>query len=155
MWDFLASNLPHATAGLNATATIILAFGLRAIKSGQARKHKKLMLWAVAVSGVFLALYLLHKAALYNTTGSWNTRYPTDPDIAATWSRYTYYGILGSHLIFAIIVPFLVLRAVYLAWKGRIVAHKRWVRFTYPIWMYVSITGVLVYIFLYHHERFA
>lgn len=154
-WQILADNLPHATASLNATATVILAFGLAAIKSGNARRHKKLMLSAVGVSGLFLALYLLHKVALYMTTGEANTRYPTDPAVAATWSRYTYYGILGSHLIFAIVVPFLVLRAVWLAKTGRIVAHKKWVRFTYPIWMYVSITGVLVYVFLYHHERFA
>ena len=53
----------------------------------------------------------------------------------------------------AMTVPVLVLRAVYLAMKGRIVAHKKLVRFAYPIWMYVSVTGVLVYVMLYHHQR--
>lgn len=155
MWQLLAENLPHVTASLNAITTVILAFGLKAIKSGSARKHKKLMLSAVGVSAIFLSLYLLHKAALFMTTGEFNTRYPVDPDVAATWSRYTYYGILGTHLIFAIMVPFLVVRAVWLAKTGRIVAHKKLVRYAYPIWMYVSVTGVLVYIFLYHHAKFA
>ena len=149
-WDSLADYLPHATASLNAITTGVLIAGLRAIKTGQARRHKKLMSTAVVISALFLALYLLHKLALYIATGEPNTRYPTDPAIAPTWTRYTYYGILGSHLVLAILVPFLVLRALYLATKGRIVAHKKWVRFTYPIWMYVSVTGVLVYVFLYH-----
>ena len=153
MWSWLADNLPHATASLNATATVLLVLGLLAIRRGQPRRHRKLMLSALAVSGVFLALYLLHKVALYQTTGSPNKRYPTDPTVAPTWSRYTYYGILGTHLILAIAVPFLALRSIYLAMKGRIVAHKRSVRWTYPIWMYVSVTGVLVYVFLYHHQR--
>ncbi|MEM9826673.1 MAG: DUF420 domain-containing protein [Planctomycetota bacterium] len=153
MWDFFASNLPHATASLNATATVLLALGLAAIRNGNPRRHKKMMLSALAVSAVFLALYLLHKVALYQTTGSPNKRYPTDPSIAPLWSRYTYYGILGTHLILAIMVPVLALRSVYLAMKGRIVAHKKSVRWTYPIWMYVSVTGVLVYVFLYHHQN--
>lgn len=155
MWQTLADNLPHATASLNAITTVILGFGLHAIKSGNARKHKKLMLTAVGVSAVFLSLYLLHKAALYMTTGEYNTTYPTDPAVAATWSRYTYYGILGTHLVLAILVPFLVVRAVWLAKTGRIVAHKKLVRYAFPIWMYVSVTGVLVYVFLYHHAKFA
>ncbi|MCG8652408.1 MAG: DUF420 domain-containing protein, partial [Pirellulales bacterium] len=59
------------------------------------------------------------------------------------------YGILGTHLMLAITVPYFALRAVYLAMKGRIAAHKRLVRYAYPIWMYVSVTGVLVYLMLY------
>ncbi len=146
MWDFLASNLPHATATLNATATVFLALGLTRIRQGRARLHKKWMLAALGVSALFLVLYLLHKVALYQTTGEPNKRFPSDaPDVA----RYTYFGILGTHLVLAMLVPFLALRAVYLAMKGRIIAHKKIVRYTYPIWMYVSVTGVLVYLMLY------
>lgn len=148
-WEFLANNLPHATATLNAIATLLLALGLLAIRQGKARKHKKLMLSALAVSGLFLLLYLFHKVALYQFTGEPNKRFPTDPEVASDAARYTYYAILGSHLLLAIAVPFLALRAVYLAQQGRIVAHKKWVRYAYPIWMYVSITGVLVYLMLY------
>ena len=149
MWQFLADNLPHCTAFLNATATCVLAMGLIKIRQGNPKAHKKMMLTALWISGLFLALYLLHKVALYQTTGEPNKRFPTDTSVAPLAARYTYYGILGTHLLLAIAVPFLALRAVYLAMKGRIVAHKKLVRYAYPIWMYVSVTGVLVYLMLY------
>ena len=154
MWETLAENLPHLTASLNAAATVCLAAGLWNIKNGRPRQHKRWMLTALSISGVFLAVYLLHKFTLYQATGEMNRRYPSDPSIAPTWSRYTYLAILGTHLVLAMLTPFLAIRAVYLAMKGRIVAHKRLVRFAYPVWMYVSVTGVLVYVFLYHHETF-
>ena len=149
MWQTLADYLPHCTAFLNATATCVLAAGLIKIRQGNPRAHKKLMLTALAISALFLALYLLHKVALYQTTGEPNKRFPTETDVAPLAARYTYYGILLTHLLLAITVPFLALRAVYLAMKGRIVAHKKLVRYAFPIWMYVSITGVLVYLMLY------
>ncbi len=148
-WEVLANNLPHATAALNATATVLLAFGLINIRKGRAKVHKKYMLAALAVSAIFLLLYLFHKLALYQATGEPNKRFPTDPEVAPDAARYTYYGILLTHLVLAITVPFLAVRAVYLAKKGRIVAHKKLVRYAYPIWMYVSVTGVLVYLMLY------
>jgi uncharacterized membrane protein YozB (DUF420 family) len=148
-WQTLADNLPHATAALNACAAFLLALGLINIRAGRARVHKKYMLSALGVSALFLLLYLFHKVALYQATGEPNKRFTTDPAIASESARYTYYGILGTHLVLAITVPFLALRAVYLAMKGRILAHKRLVRYAYPIWMYVSVTGVLVYMMLY------
>lgn len=148
-WQFLADNLPHVTASLNATAAVFLAMGLINIKRGKARVHKKWMLAALGVSAVFLALYLFHKVALFQATGEPNKRFSTDPAVASDAARYTYYGILGTHLILAVTVPFLALRAIYLAMKGRIVAHKKLVRYAYPIWMYVSVTGVMVYLMLY------
>ena len=146
MWETLATVLPHCTALLNTAATVTLALGLINIKRGKAKVHKKLMLIALGISALFLALYLLHKVALFQTTGEPNKRFPDD---APPGARYTYFSILGSHLILAIAVPFLAIRAVYLAKKGRIVAHKKLVRWAFPIWMYVSITGVLVYLMLY------
>lgn len=148
-WQFLADNLPHLTAALNATATVLLVIGLIRIRQGRPKLHKKMMLAALFVSGLFLLLYLFHKVALYQATGEPNKRFPSDPSVAPPAARYTYFAILGTHLLLAMAVPFLALRAVYLAWKGRIVAHKRLVKFAYPIWMYVSITGVLVYLMLY------
>ena len=146
MWEFLSDNLPHATALLNLTATGLLATGLYKIKTGRAREHKKFMLRAFAVSAAFLALYLLHKVALYQFTGEPNTKFPADAPQAV---RYTYYSILISHIILAITVPFLTIKAILLAKAGKIPAHKKLVRFAYPIWMYVSVTGVLVYLLLY------
>ena len=148
-WTFLANNLPHATAALNTTATCLLAAALWKIRSGRVRAHKNLMLTALGVSALFLVLYLLHKVALYEVTGQPNKRFPTDPAVAPDPARYTYYAILLSHLLLAITVPFLAIRAVYLAKQGRILAHKRLVKYAYPIWMYVSVTGVLVYLMLY------
>lgn len=149
MWQTLADNLPHATASLNALATLFLLLGLVKIKAGKARQHRKLMTWALAISCLFLVLYLLHKVALYQTTGEFNKRFPSVGDGVSSAARITYFSILFTHLPLAMLVPFLAIRAVYLAAQGRIVAHKRLVRYAYPIWMYVSITGVLVYLMLY------
>jgi uncharacterized membrane protein YozB (DUF420 family) len=146
MWDTLAANLPHLNAALNLIATIFLALGLYYIKNGRAKIHKQMMLRAFGVSMLFLLCYLFHKFALYQSTGEFNRRFPEDAPDAA---RYTYLSILIPHILLAIAVPFLALRAIYLAKNGRIVAHKKLVRFAYPIWMYVSVTGVLVYLMLY------
>jgi uncharacterized membrane protein YozB (DUF420 family) len=145
-WQLLADNLPHATAALNVLATVLLGAALWKIRSGRVKAHKNLMLTALGVSALFLLLYLFHKVALYQATGEPNKRFPGD---AAAAARYTYFSILITHLVLAITVPFLAIRAVYLAKKGRIIAHKRLVRYAYPIWMYVSVTGVLVYLMLY------
>ena len=145
-WELLSDNLPHATATLNLIATGLLAAALYKIKTGRVRVHKKLMLIALGVSALFLLLYLFHKVALYQATGEPNRRFPAEAPDAA---RYTYFAILISHIVLAITVPFLAIRAVLLAKAGRILAHKRLVKYAYPIWMYVSVTGVLVYLMLY------
>ena len=149
MWESLASNLPHLTATLNLTATVLLVLGFISIRRGKVRRHRTMMLAAFGVSAVFLLVYLFHKLSLYMAFGEWNNSFPTDPEVAPTAVRYTYYGILVSHLMLAIIVPVLAVRAVFLAMKGRIAEHKRLVRFAYPAWIYVSVTGVLVYLMLY------
>lgn len=146
MWDTLAANLPHVNAALNTTATVLLAMGLWNIKNGRAKKHKKFMINAFLVSAAFLACYLFHKFALFQSTGQWNKTFPED---ASSSARITYLSILIPHILLAITVPVLALRAIYLAKNGRIVAHKKLVRFAFPIWMYVSVTGVMVYLMLY------
>lgn len=145
-WDLLAGNLPHVTAALNTIAAVLLLVALWHIRGGRVRAHRTSIFFALGVSALFLLLYLVHKVALYQTTGEPNTHFPADAPPAA---RYTYFSILITHLILAITVPFLALRALYLAVSGRIVAHKRLVRYAFPIWMYVSVTGVLVYLMLY------
>lgn len=149
MWEFLAGNLPHLTAALNLCATVLLLMGLISIRQGKARRHKTLMLSALGVSAFFLLMYLLHKVSLYMTIGEFNKKFTNDTNVAPLAARYTYYGILITHLMLAIIVPVLALRAIFLAMKGRIAEHKRLVRFAFPAWMYVSVTGVLVYLMLY------
>ncbi|MGB7345085.1 MAG: DUF420 domain-containing protein [Pirellulaceae bacterium] len=149
MWDFLSNNLPHLTATLNLITIGLLAAGLYKIRTGRARVHKKLMLIALGVSAAFLLVYLLHKVALYQATGAANKPFPRDPEIASAGIRYLYLTILASHILLAITVPFLAVKAVLLAKAGKILAHKRLVKYAYPIWMYVSITGVVVYLMLY------
>ena len=148
-WQLLAGNLPHVTAGLNTLAIVLLLIARAMIRKGNREAHKRLMLSALTVSGLFLLLYLLHKVALFLVTGEPNQRFSTDENVAPVWARYFYYALLASHLVLAISVPYFALRSIYLAMKGRIEEHLRLVKFAYPIWMYVSITGVMVYLMLY------
>ncbi|QDV66998.1 hypothetical protein Poly24_06890 [Rosistilla carotiformis] len=144
--EWLASNLPHATASLNSLATVLLVIGLVMVKRGNLKAHRNVMITCFAVSGLFLALYLLHKVALFQTTGSPNRRFPTDVSSAA---RTVYFTILGTHLLLALTVPPLAIAAIVQGLKDNREKHRKIVRFAFPIWLYVSITGVVVYYMLY------
>ena len=87
--------------------------------------------------------------ALLVVTGEPNQRFPTDESVAPLTARYFYYALLGSHLVLAITVPYFALRSIFLAMKGRVEEHRKIVRYAFPIWIYVSITGVMVYLMLY------
>ena len=145
-WELLAGNLPHLTAALNTIAAVLLLVALWHIRGGRVRAHRAAIYAALGASTLFLLMYVLHKVALYQTTGEPNTHFPSDAPPAA---RYTYFSILITHLILAMTVPFLALGALYLAIRRRFSAHRRLVRYAFPIWMYVSVTGVLVYLMLY------
>jgi putative membrane protein len=93
----------------------------------------------VASSGLFLVFYLLR----FSLTG-------THRFAGAGLARGIYLGILFSHMILAVVVVPLVVRLLYLVWKGRFHAHARLARWTFPIWLYVSLTGLVVYLLLYH-----
>ena len=147
--QWLAENLPHVTASLNCLATVLLVVGLILIKRGRARGHRNVMISCFVVSGVFLAIYLLHKVALFQTTGSPNKHFPTDPAIAPPAARYVYLSILATHLLLAMSVPPLAITAIVHAIRGRLEKHRRIVRWAFPIWLYVSVTGVVVYWMLY------
>ena len=147
--EWLAANLPHATASLNAIATVMLIAALAAIRGGRVRAHRNLMLGALAVSSLFLGLYVLHKFALFETTGSYNKTFPRDPSIASSTARAAYLLVLATHIPLAATVPVLAVWASVLGLKNRRAAHRRVTRFAYPIWLYVSVTGVIVYLMLY------
>ena len=95
---------------------------------------------AFGVSVLFLACYLA-----YHTLSGIRTRFPE-----TSWFRPYYLVLLGTHTVLAMVVVPMVLRTVFLAWRGRLEEHRRLARWTFPIWLYVSVTGVLVYLFLYH-----
>jgi uncharacterized membrane protein YozB (DUF420 family) len=131
--------LPSVNASLNALAAVLLAIGYWKITHGQVRGHRNAMLACFGVSVVFLACYLTY----HYLTGSRTFAGPSG-------TGWIYYPILISHVILAAAVPFLALRTIYLAWRRQFEKHRRLARWTFPIWMYVSVTGVLVYFFLYH-----
>jgi putative membrane protein len=130
---------PFINACLNATSASLLLLGYQAIRAGKRDVHRQRMVAAFATSTVFLISYLLRFAL----TGT--HKYPGNG-----WDKTLYLLILVSHMILAIAVVPLVLRSLFLAYRQRFAQHKRLVKFTWPIWMYVSVTGVVVYLMLYH-----
>jgi len=139
--------IPALNAALNGLATILITIGFILIKQRRERAHRAVMLSAGVVSAVFLVGYLTHKALKGAAAGAGqalHTQFGGEGPI-----RTVYYVMLVTHILLAISIAYLVPRTFLLAMKGDYVAHKRWARFTYPIWYYVSVTGVLVYFFLY------
>jgi putative membrane protein len=135
----LGAQLALLNACLNGLAGALLLGGFIAIRNGQRRVHGWLMASAFTVSIVFLASYLTRVYV------SGTHKYPG----AGAW-KAIYLGILSTHMLLAAATPPLAIRTIFLAWKRRFVEHKRLVRWTLPVWMYVSVTGVLVYVLLYH-----
>ena len=134
----LAEALPAWNALLNATSAVLLLLGFRAIRAGERERHQRLMVSAVAVSAVFLASYLI-RVALTGTH-----RFPGEGPV-----KWLYLAILLSHTVLAVAAAPMALRSLYLGWKGRFADHRALARFTFPVWLYVSVTGVLVYLLLY------
>jgi putative membrane protein len=133
--------LPTINACLNGTATVLLTLGFIFIKSGKILPHRVSMVSAFLVSVIFLAFYLLHKYLVQGVH--------TPFEGEGFWRSF-YYGMLISHIILAIVIVPLILRTLSLAISGQYERHRAWARWTFPIWYYVSVTGVLVYCFLYH-----
>lgn len=134
------ADLPALNAALNATATVLLLAGFAFIRARRIRAHRACMVTAFAVSCVFLVTYVTHKALVHGVH---------TPFGGAGAVRTVYYTMLVTHVVLAIAIVPLVLRTVTLAWRGQFVRHRAWARWTYPLWLYVSVTGVLVYFFLY------
>jgi putative membrane protein len=136
-----AADLPPINASLNALATVLLVCGIVAIKREAKKAHGLLMGATFAVSCVFLVCYVVHKILVRGV----HTPFGGE----GVW-RPVYYGMLISHIILAICVPPLAIITMRHALKGRYESHRRWAKVAFPIWLYVSVTGVLVYFFLYH-----
>lgn len=132
--------LPTVNATLNGTATILLTAGFICIKTGREKAHRTCMLSAFGVSVVFLVFYVLHK---YLVDGI-HTPFTGE----GIW-RNIYYAMLATHIVLAMAIVPLVLTTLTLAIRGNRERHRAWARWTFPIWYYVSVTGVLVYMFLY------
>jgi uncharacterized membrane protein YozB (DUF420 family) len=136
-------DLPAVNACLNSLSAILVLVGYVAIRARQITLHKVLMLSAVVVSAIFLASYLYYH---FVVKGGQPTRFPSD---SAPTAALVYYGILLSHTVLAIAAAPMVLITVYLGLRDRLAGHVRLARWTLPIWLYVSVTGVVVYVMLY------
>ncbi len=134
------ADLPHLNASLNLVATILLLTGIVLIKRKKETAHKWTMISCFAVSCVFLVSYVTHKLNFANTPFPRET-YPT--------AAIFYYIILITHVILAALVPFLAITTIVLGLRDKRTTHKKFAKITFPVWLYVSITGVLVYLMIY------
>jgi len=132
------SIFPALNASLNGASAILITTGRILIKQGKVSLHRACMIAAVATSTLFLASYLYYHAHV----GS--VRFP-----GQGWVRPVYFALLISHTMLAAAVVPLVLLALIAALRGRFERHRRVARWAFPIWLYVSVTGVMVYVILY------
>jgi uncharacterized membrane protein YozB (DUF420 family) len=131
-------DLPPINAALNGIATVLLGSGYVAIKRGRKDLHKALMVSALVVSAAFLACYLIY----HYHAGS-----KPFPDLG--WIKTVYLLILVPHIILAAVMVPMILKTFWHAFRGEWERHKKIARWTFPIWMYVSLTGVVIYLMLY------
>jgi uncharacterized membrane protein YozB (DUF420 family) len=131
--------LPAINAALNATSAMLLVWGYRLIRRKRIQTHRKVMISAFFTSCLFLACYLLYHAQVGTV------RFPHTGTI-----RTVYLTILATHTVLAALVPFLAVVTLRRGLAARYDKHRRLARWTLPIWLYVSVTGVVVYLMLYH-----
>lgn len=133
-----ASALPSVNAALNATSAVLLVVGYACIRRRRIHAHTACMVAASVVSTAFLICYVVYHARVGSVrfTGQ-------------GWIRPVYFAVLISHVVLAVVIVPLVLRTLWLALRQRIDAHRGLARITLPLWLYVSVTGVVVYLMLY------
>lgn len=132
-------DLPSLNAFLNTIAGVLLLIGYIAIKQGKRELHKKLMVSALIVSAAFLTSYLIYH---YHVPSK------KFPDLG--WIKTVYFLILFPHIILAAVMVPMILKTFWHAFREEWESHKKIAKITFPIWMYVSVTGVIVYFMLYH-----
>lgn len=138
------SDFPKLNACLNGLAGVLLVAGYVFIKRGNKTAHRTSMVGALLASSVFLGCYLYYHYSMQKLYGEAHTRF-----LKPEWFRPIYLAILFTHLLCAVAIVPLVIVTVRRAVAGRFEAHKAIARWTWPIWMYVSVTGVLIYFLLY------
>ena len=141
------NDIPPLNAGLNALATVLITAGFICIKTGRKIAHRAFMLAAGVVSAVFLVGYLAHKILKGMAAGAGEAVHTQFGGEGAI--RTVYFVMLISHILLAMSIAYLVPKTFALAIKGDFERHRKWARVVFPIWYYVSVTGVLVYFFLY------
>jgi putative membrane protein len=135
---FALTNLPLLNAILNATSAVLLSSGYVAIRRRRITVHKACMIAACVTSALFLASYLIYHAQVGSKSflGQGNI-------------RLVYFAVLISHTILAVVILPLVVMTLYRAWRAQWASHRRLAHWTLPLWLYVSVTGVVIYVMLY------
>ncbi len=138
----LGEALAALNACLNGTTALLLLLGYRAIRQHRRERHQRLMIGALATSTLFLMSYLtrISLTGIHRFSGE---------GILRTF----YLALLTSHTILAAVTPVLAVTVLVLALRGKFPVHRRLARITLPIWLYVSLTGVMVYLMLYHMQK--
>jgi uncharacterized membrane protein YozB (DUF420 family) len=138
------SDLPAVNACLNGTAGVLLLCGFVCIKQGRVIAHRNCMLAALATSTLFLCCYVYYHYSMQKLHGEAHTRF-----VNPAWFRPYYLSLLFTHLVAAVAIVPMVLITVVRALQARFDRHRKIARWTWPLWMYVSVTGVLIYFLLY------
>jgi uncharacterized membrane protein YozB (DUF420 family) len=131
-------DLPGINATLNGVSALLLVTGYRFIRRGDVERHRLCMVTAFVVSVLFLVSYVVY----HYHVGS--TRFP-----GTGWIRAAYLTLLFSHVVLAALVPPLAIVTLYRGARGDVPRHRRIARITLPVWLYVSVTGVVIYVVLY------
>ncbi len=139
------SFMPTVNAVLNGSAAVLLVVGLVLIRQRRIAAHRAVMISAFVVSSLFLVGYVAHKAWKAAAGMEMHTHYHAE---GAMYNIYV--AILLTHTVLAMTVPVLAITLLTLGLKKRYILHRQIARFAWPIWMYVSITGVVIYFMLYH-----
>ena len=140
----LVQIFPHINAALNALSGIFLVCGLFFILNRRVHEHRLCMLTASSLSALFLICYISYHSLRTYYFGLGPTKFTGEGIV-----RPIYFTILTSHTFLAAVIAPFVVATLYKALKGNFDGHKRLARLVYPVWLYVSITGVIVYVFLY------
>lgn len=134
------SVLPPINATLNAIATVLLVVGRGLARRGEVVRHRVVMIAAFGVSSLFLLLYVSHKVSRNFENTTFNVE---------GWAKTAYLVLLGSHVLLAMTVPIIAIVLIRLGLRDDRERHRRLARIGWPIWLYVSVTGVAIYLLLY------
>lgn len=134
-----ATTLPHVNAALNAITTVLLVVGLAMARARRPEIHRPVMAAALVTSAIFLVSYLIYHftAPIFVFPGQ-------------GWTRPAYYALLISHVVLAAVVTPMIGLTAWRGLRGTIESHRPLARWTMPLWLYVSVTGVMIYVVLYH-----
>ena len=129
--------IPKINAGLNSATALLLSIGLVLIRQGKWKAHRNVMVGAFVLSSIFLVNYVIFHAQAPQTYFG-----------GEGWIRPVYFTLLISHILLAIFIVPLVLFTLFRAFQGRFEKHRKIARITWPVWMYVAVTGVIIYVMI-------